>query len=254
VLRQLEANGLLLHEPVREHYLVGHRLKRLSLSALSASQRTGAAHQVLRKLVSQIDETCNVGILEDREVVYLDRVECDWPLRPQLQPGSRPAHCSAIGKLLLAYMTGFGSLARENTLGLEVALLAMAGIWGLPGQIALAELYAVGSEIVAVVMAVSLANARFLPTAVSFMPLVQPDLARRTWLYALVRFISVNTGRPASYQRSLSVTFGISATLLAGARARSPGSGRRGNRPYGPARRSRRRPGNRRGRSSPRAR
>jgi DNA-binding IclR family transcriptional regulator len=115
VLRQLEASGLLQHEPVRDHYLVGHRLKQLSLQALSASQRTGASHEVLRKLVARIGETCNVGILDDRDVVYLDRVECDWPLRLQLQPGSRlPAHCSAIGKLLLAYMA---PRARRRLLG-----------------------------------------------------------------------------------------------------------------------------------------
>ena len=101
----------------------------------------------------------------------------------------RRAVLDALGMpslVLLASMTGFGSLARESALGLEIALLATAGIWGLPGQIALAELYAAGSEILAVVMAVSLANARFLPMAVSFVPLLRPGLARRAWGQALV--------------------------------------------------------------------
>jgi predicted branched-subunit amino acid permease len=108
----------------------------------------------------------------------------------------RRAVLDALGMpslVLLASMTGFGSLARESGLALEIALLTTAGVWGLPGQIALAELYAAGGEIVAVAMAVSLANARFLPMAISFMPLLQPGLARRAWLYALVQFISVNT-------------------------------------------------------------
>ncbi len=132
----------------------------------------------------------------------------------------RRAVLDALGMpslVLLASMTGFGSLARESALGLEVALLATAGIWGLPGQIALAELYAAGGEIVAVVMAVSLANARFLPMAVSFMPLLQPGLARRAWLYALVQFISVNTwaaglracpGLPGAERRRYFAAFG----------------------------------------------
>jgi hypothetical protein len=39
------------------------------------------------------------------EVVYLDRVETAWPLRFHLQPGSRvPLHCSASGKLFMAWM------------------------------------------------------------------------------------------------------------------------------------------------------
>lgn len=105
VVRQLEESGLLQHEPLDDRYLVGERLKQLSLTALAASQRHGAAHTVLRDLVSRIGETCNLGMLDGLDVIYLDRVECDWPLRLQLQPGSRlPAYCSAIGKLLLAFM------------------------------------------------------------------------------------------------------------------------------------------------------
>src|SRR3546814_19544167 len=55
--------------------------------------------------VCSSDLTCNVGILEGHEVVYLNRVECNSPLRVNLQPGSRvPAYCTAIGKLLLAQL------------------------------------------------------------------------------------------------------------------------------------------------------
>lgn len=104
VLGQLEENGLIRREPVREGYLVGARLVGLSLAAVASAHRTGAAHLVLEGLAARVKETCNVGILDGREAVYIDRVECDWPLRLQLQQGSRvPSHCSAIGKLLLAY-------------------------------------------------------------------------------------------------------------------------------------------------------
>jgi predicted branched-subunit amino acid permease len=95
--------------------------------------------------------------------------------------------------VLFASMTGFGSLARDSGLTLGVALASTAGVWGLPGQIAFAELYAAGSEALAVVMAVSLANARFLPMAVSFVPLLRAGLRRRVWLFALVQLMSINT-------------------------------------------------------------
>jgi DNA-binding IclR family transcriptional regulator len=105
ILRQLEASGLVQHEALHDSYLVGPRLKQLSFAALAAAQRGGAGHEVLADLVSRVGESCNIGMLDGREVVYVDRVECDWPLRLQLQPGSRlPAHCSAIGKLLLAFL------------------------------------------------------------------------------------------------------------------------------------------------------
>jgi DNA-binding IclR family transcriptional regulator len=38
-------------------------------------------------------------------VVYVDRVETQWPLGLRFEPGSRvPLHCTAIGKLLLAQL------------------------------------------------------------------------------------------------------------------------------------------------------
>ncbi len=105
VLKQLEDLGLVDRDPIRERYSPGERLAHLGLRAVSARLRRGPAHGVLVDLVNQIGETCNVGMIEENAVVYIDRVECDWPLRVQLHPGSRvPVHCTAIGKLLLAYM------------------------------------------------------------------------------------------------------------------------------------------------------
>jgi len=61
---------------------------------------------VLRQLVEEVGESCNITALSGSEVLYLDRVETAAPLRFYLHPGSRvPAHCSASGKLFLAEMT-----------------------------------------------------------------------------------------------------------------------------------------------------
>lgn len=115
---------------------------------------------------------------------------------PELSAVLRRAAVDALAMpsiVLFASMTGFGSLARDSGLTLGVALASTVGIWGLPGQIALAELHAAGSEALAVAMAVSLANARFLPMAVAFVPLLRLGLRRRAWLYALVQLLSINT-------------------------------------------------------------
>src|SRR3546814_11202252 len=38
-------------------------------------------------------------------MVYLDRVEAQWPLGLRFEPGSRvPLHCTAIGKMFLSHM------------------------------------------------------------------------------------------------------------------------------------------------------
>jgi len=95
--------------------------------------------------------------------------------------------------MLLASMTGFGSLARESGLPLGVALASTAGIWGLPGQVAMAELYAAGTPVMFVILAVSLANARFMPMAVSFIPLMRHHVRSYGWMFLLVQFMSINS-------------------------------------------------------------
>lgn len=112
IMRQLEDEGLLRREPLRDRYSVGPRLCTLSINALSSATQGGAMHAVLADLVAKIGETCNIGMLDRTEVVYVDRVECDWPLRLQLAPNSRvPAHCTSNGKLLLAFLEA-GARAR----------------------------------------------------------------------------------------------------------------------------------------------
>jgi DNA-binding IclR family transcriptional regulator len=64
-----------------------------------------ARHVLLEQLVAKIGETCNLTMLSGNDVVYVDRVETEWPLRMHLQPGSHvPLHCSASGKLLLSFL------------------------------------------------------------------------------------------------------------------------------------------------------
>jgi DNA-binding IclR family transcriptional regulator len=100
----LVSSGYLAREPARKRLTVGSRLTDLAFCAMRASMRDAGRHALLRRLVHEVNETCNIGIMLHGEIVYLDRVEADhWPLRLQFGPGSRvPLHCSAIGKLFLA--------------------------------------------------------------------------------------------------------------------------------------------------------
>src|SRR6185437_1989619 len=95
MLQQLEGANLLQREGDGRHYGTGVRLRRLAESLLMNDSHHGARHAVLRHLVEQIGESCNITTLSGSEVVYLDRVETAAPLRFYLHPGSRvPVHCS----------------------------------------------------------------------------------------------------------------------------------------------------------------
>jgi IclR family acetate operon transcriptional repressor len=106
MLVHLEAGGWLLREPDGRRFALAPRLLRFAEATLSASTCQGVRHAVLRQLVAEVGESCNLTAMSGAEVVYLDRVESAFPLRLELRPGTRvPAHCSASGKLFLAWMS-----------------------------------------------------------------------------------------------------------------------------------------------------
>lgn len=114
MLQQLEAGGLLARGGDGRRYAITPRLMRFAETVLRGSTSTGVRHAVLRQLVMDVGETCNLTALSGAEVIYLDRVETAFPLRLELGPGSRvPLHCSASGKLFLAFLP---RLQRERLL------------------------------------------------------------------------------------------------------------------------------------------
>ncbi|HTJ02334.1 MAG TPA: IclR family transcriptional regulator [Methylovirgula sp.] len=106
LLAQLEEVGVAQRDLAGKGYTIGPTWLRLAVDALTARAQQLPVQAIMRKLVDQIGESCNLGILQDLQILYLERVECDWPLRMQLQAGSRvPVHCTASGKLYLARMS-----------------------------------------------------------------------------------------------------------------------------------------------------
>ena len=105
LLAQLEQAALLQRQGDARHYTAGLRLRRLAEQLMLNDSFNGARRMVLRSVVQELGESCNITALAGSEVVYLDRVETAAPLRFYLHPGSRvPVHCSASGKLMLAQM------------------------------------------------------------------------------------------------------------------------------------------------------
>jgi len=105
VLTQLADAGLVVRDPSRDRFSVGPRLSTLALHALQTHNQSAPVRAILQALVDDIQETCNVGVLDGLQFVYLERVECLWSLRVHLQSGSRvPAHCTSGGKMMLAHL------------------------------------------------------------------------------------------------------------------------------------------------------
>ncbi len=102
--------------------------------------------------------------------------------------------------VLGAGYVGFGALAFDADFSLALTLFSTMTIWALPGQIALIELSELGTAAPALVLAVMLTSARFLPMAVTLLPLLRHP-AYRSWHYYLAGQFVAMTGWAVAIRR-----------------------------------------------------
>ena len=104
LIKQLEAHGLLSQHEEARKYVLGRRVLDFARSVVSNEHTIAEFYTILQRLANDLGETCNCSIFDGRHIVYYARVECRWPIRVQLQEGSQlPLHCTASGKLFLAF-------------------------------------------------------------------------------------------------------------------------------------------------------
>ncbi|NQU60635.1 MAG: IclR family transcriptional regulator [Rhodospirillales bacterium] len=95
--------GFLERDSTGSGFIEGVNLVELAHRTLAAAAPRSLRRSILQGLSDETGETSNYGVLSGGEVIYLDRVEAKWPLGLRFDAGSRvPAHCTAIGKLLLS--------------------------------------------------------------------------------------------------------------------------------------------------------
>lgn len=86
--------------------------------------------------------------------------------------------------MLVAGYLGFGALAAAHDIPLAIAVATTAVLWALPAQIVFVEMHSLGAPLAALVIAVMLSSARFLPMTVMLMPEMR-DARHRAWKYYL---------------------------------------------------------------------
>ncbi len=106
LLSTLRDFGYVEQSPFTGNYKLGIRLFEIgNMVARSWDVRTVAkAH--IHQLVNDVSETVHLAVLDKGDVLYIDKRECEQNLRIVSEVGMRlPAHCSGVGKALLAYLS-----------------------------------------------------------------------------------------------------------------------------------------------------
>lgn len=103
-LRHLEAECYLFRDTAGT-YMLGARLARLGTGVSFQTTLCRICRPTLESLRSMTNETVNLAVLDGAEIVYMDVLESQQMFRFVSPIGMRrPAHCTSLGKAIIAYM------------------------------------------------------------------------------------------------------------------------------------------------------
>lgn len=106
LLATLASQGYVEKDEASSRYTLGSKILRLQSATADRLNLTRTAFPFLRKLAGEVDETANLSILSDGQVVYLESVAADRAVGLYAPPGTiSPAHCTAMGNVMLAALS-----------------------------------------------------------------------------------------------------------------------------------------------------
>ena len=112
--------------------------------------------------------------------------------RAAFRAGVREA-LGAPAAVLGASYVGFGALVGSYGGPLWAIVLSTLTVWALPGQLVLIDMWQIGAPMIAVVLAVTLTNARFLPMALTLMPVLRDPSHPPFRYYLAAQFIAMTS-------------------------------------------------------------
>lgn len=106
LLHTLMNDGFISQDKDNGKYMLGLRTFEVGHAALCSMDIRTTARPFLQELVDRCNETTNLAILDQDEVVYIDQIESLNMIKIFARVGSRgPAHCTGAGKALLAQLS-----------------------------------------------------------------------------------------------------------------------------------------------------
>lgn len=103
LLKTLIMNGFAQQDPYSGKYLLGIKTFSIGNTALYSQDIRSLVRPYLKELKMKYQETTNLAILDEGDVIYIDQVESEKMVKMLARLGSRaPSHSNAVGKVLLA--------------------------------------------------------------------------------------------------------------------------------------------------------
>jgi DNA-binding IclR family transcriptional regulator len=105
LLMILERHRMVERDPRTGRYRLGLRLFELGALAIARFDIRDCARPHLDRVLFETEETVHLCVLDAGEVLYIDKLEPNRSVRMASKIGRlSPAHCSAVGKAMLAHL------------------------------------------------------------------------------------------------------------------------------------------------------
>ncbi|MBV8164578.1 MAG: IclR family transcriptional regulator [Candidatus Eremiobacteraeota bacterium] len=105
ILQTLRARGFVKWNPDNARYSLGMKAFEVGCGILRSMEAHAVAKPYLEQLVATLGETAFLGVLDDAELVFIDKIDGRRSVRLYADIGSRrPLHSTGIGKALLAHL------------------------------------------------------------------------------------------------------------------------------------------------------
>lgn len=107
LLSTMQEFKLIEQNPANQRYRLGLRLHQLGCRALESRSLREEAHPFLVELSRRCHESVSLAVRHEDSIVCIDRVDApDFIITARTPIGGRfPAHCTAAGKAILAYLS-----------------------------------------------------------------------------------------------------------------------------------------------------
>jgi IclR family acetate operon transcriptional repressor len=103
---ELLEEGFLRRAFSSKKLVIGPRLARFAANVTAAWLNEAPRHAILQALTDDVGEQCELGILQQNHIVYVDGGRTAVPASLQFEPGLHaPLHCTSIGKVFLASLS-----------------------------------------------------------------------------------------------------------------------------------------------------
>ena len=105
ILITLQKHGFVTFNEERQEWMIGVEAYRTGAAFLTRNSMIEIGHPVMRRLMLETGETANLAVRDGAEVVFVDQVETQNPIRAFFSPGSRTVmYASGAGKAIMANM------------------------------------------------------------------------------------------------------------------------------------------------------